>query len=145
MVTSNSTMTPLGDVSRACADTSLAGRSGRQRTSRDDRRTRHRRGRLVRQAPPEESAPPSRPAAPTPTSAGLRRVLAPLLRTSGLGSSVSAEVVDLATGTTLLSVSPQRPAVPASSAKLLTGAAALSLLGPSQRLATTVVDGAGTD
>jgi D-alanyl-D-alanine carboxypeptidase/D-alanyl-D-alanine-endopeptidase (penicillin-binding protein 4) len=79
--------------------------------------------------------------APQPSPAGLRRVLVPLLRTPGLGTSVSAEVVDLATGASLLSVAPGRPAVPASSAKLLTGAAALSLLGPSRRLATTVVDG----
>jgi D-alanyl-D-alanine carboxypeptidase/D-alanyl-D-alanine-endopeptidase (penicillin-binding protein 4) len=80
-------------------------------------------------------------AAPLPTAAGLRRVLGPLLRTPGLGSSVSAEVVDLTTGASLLAVSPTRPAVPASSAKLLTGAAALSLLGPGTRLATTVVAG----
>jgi D-alanyl-D-alanine carboxypeptidase/D-alanyl-D-alanine-endopeptidase (penicillin-binding protein 4) len=66
-----------------------------------------------------------------------------LLRTSGLGPTVSAEVVDLATGASLFSVAPTRPAVPASSAKLLTGAAALSLLGPEARLATTVVTGAG--
>ncbi len=85
------------------------------------------------------------PAAPMPTTAGLRRVLGPLLRTPGLGSSVSAEVVDLATGTSLLAVSPTRPAVPASSAKLLTGAAALSLLGPGARLATTVVAGPSGD
>ncbi len=71
-------------------------------------------------------------------------MLGPLLRTHGLGSSVSAAVVDLASGTSLLSITPDRPAVPASSAKLLTGAAALSLLGPSSRLTTTVVD-AGQD
>jgi D-alanyl-D-alanine carboxypeptidase/D-alanyl-D-alanine-endopeptidase (penicillin-binding protein 4) len=81
--------------------------------------------------------------APLPTTAGLRRVLGPLLRTSGLGRSVSAEIVDLTGGASLLAVAPTRPAVPASSAKLLTGAAALSLLGPGARLATQVVDGAG--
>jgi D-alanyl-D-alanine carboxypeptidase/D-alanyl-D-alanine-endopeptidase (penicillin-binding protein 4) len=81
------------------------------------------------------------PAAPLPTTAGLRRVLGPLLRTSGLGRSVSAEVLDLATGASLFSVAPNRPAIPASSAKLLTGVAALSLLGPGARLATKVVDG----
>jgi D-alanyl-D-alanine carboxypeptidase/D-alanyl-D-alanine-endopeptidase (penicillin-binding protein 4) len=85
------------------------------------------------------------PAAPVPTTAGLRRVLGPLLRTAGLGGSVSAEIVDLSTGASLLAVAPTRPAVPASSAKLLTGAAALSLLGPGARLPTTVVDGATRD
>ena len=85
------------------------------------------------------------PRAPAPTSAGLRRVLGPLLRTSGLGRSVSADVVDLGTGTSLFSVAPDRPAVPASSAKLVTGAAALSLLGPGARLATRVVDGDSPD
>jgi D-alanyl-D-alanine carboxypeptidase/D-alanyl-D-alanine-endopeptidase (penicillin-binding protein 4) len=81
---------------------------------------------------------------PQPSPAGLRRVLGPLLRTRGLGASVSAAVVDLATGASLLTMEPDRAAVPASTAKLLTGAAALSLLGPSGRLATMVVDG-GTD
>ncbi|HYJ74249.1 MAG TPA: D-alanyl-D-alanine carboxypeptidase/D-alanyl-D-alanine-endopeptidase, partial [Kineosporiaceae bacterium] len=92
-------------------------------------------------AAPAEVLPGLDLSAPQPSPAALQRVLGPLLRTRGLGSSVSAEVVDLASGASLLSVAPDRPAVPASSAKLLTGAAALSLLGPSARLATTVVDG----
>ena len=100
-------------------------------------------GATVPDAPPDV-VPGLDDSAPQPSPAGLRRVLGPLLRIGGLGTSVSAEVVDLATGASLLSVAPDRPAVPASSAKLLTGAAALSLLGPAQRLATTVVD-AGKD
>ncbi len=76
---------------------------------------------------------------------GLRRVVGPLLRRAGLGASLSAEVVDLTDGASLLAVQPARPAAPASSTKLLTGAAALSLLGPAARLETTVVDGAGRD
>ncbi len=89
--------------------------------------------------------PPVGAGTPVPSAAGLRRVIGPLLRTGGLGSSVSADIVDLAAGTSLLEVAPTRPTVPASSAKLLTGAAALSLLGPAARLDTTVVDGAGRD
>jgi D-alanyl-D-alanine carboxypeptidase/D-alanyl-D-alanine-endopeptidase (penicillin-binding protein 4) len=83
--------------------------------------------------------------APSPSTAGLRRVLGPLLRTPGLGGSVSAEIVDLSSGASLLSSSPTVPAAPASTVKLLTGAAALSLLGPTARLPTTVVDGASRD
>ncbi|HVN12955.1 MAG TPA: D-alanyl-D-alanine carboxypeptidase, partial [Kineosporiaceae bacterium] len=101
---------------------------------------------------PGATVPPAPPAvlpslaagAPVPSRAGLQRVLGPLLRTPGLGGSVSAEIVDLAGGAPLLSISPAAPVAPASSAKLLTGAAALSLLGPSARLPTTVVD-AGKD
>jgi serine-type D-Ala-D-Ala carboxypeptidase/endopeptidase (penicillin-binding protein 4) len=94
---------------------------------------------------PEDVLPSLDAAAPVPSPAGLMRVLGPLLGTSGLGGSVSAEVVDLATGRSLFAVAPDRPVVPASSAKLLTGAAALSLLGPTQRLSTSVVEGAGKD
>jgi D-alanyl-D-alanine carboxypeptidase/D-alanyl-D-alanine-endopeptidase (penicillin-binding protein 4) len=95
--------------------------------------------------PPDGVLPPVGEQAPLPTAAGLQRVLGPLLRRPGLGGSVSAEVVDLVTGRRLLSTAPTRAATPASTAKLLTAAAALSLLGPSERLRTSVVDGTTRD
>ncbi len=80
-----------------------------------------------------------------PTRAGLQRVLSPLLRAPGLGTAVSVDVVDVSTGRSLMSVAPTRPLVPASTAKLLTGAAVLSLLGPQATLTTKVVQGATPD
>lgn len=83
--------------------------------------------------------------APIPTPAGLRRTLAPLLRADGLGTDVSLDVLDAATGTPLMSVAAQRPLTPASTVKLLTGAAALAALGPQTTLATQVVQGTTDD
>jgi len=76
-----------------------------------------------------------------PSTAGLRRVLDPLLRRTGLGSAVSAQVVDLTTGRTLYERRADQVAVPASAAKLLTAAAALGVYGADERLRTTVLDG----
>jgi serine-type D-Ala-D-Ala carboxypeptidase/endopeptidase (penicillin-binding protein 4) len=80
--------------------------------------------------------------APAPNPATLAATLAPLLQSSALGSSVEAEVVDVATGKTLLDRGAGTPATPASTAKLLTSVAALTALGPEKTLATTVVAGA---
>jgi D-alanyl-D-alanine carboxypeptidase/D-alanyl-D-alanine-endopeptidase (penicillin-binding protein 4) len=79
--------------------------------------------------------------APVPTAAGLQRSLAPLLAAAGLGAAVSVQVVDVSSGNTLLSVNPGARLVPASTAKLLTGTAALATAGPSATLRTRVVDG----
>ncbi len=80
-------------------------------------------------------------AAPAPDPGVLATVLGPLLQAPDLGSGVSAEVVDVQTGEVLLDVDGDDPAVPASTAKLLTTAAALTELDPAQTLPTTVVAG----
>jgi len=79
--------------------------------------------------------------APMPDPVVLSSQLTPLLTAAGLGTGVSAEVVDVATGEVLLGLDPADPAVPASTAKLLTAAAALVTLDPADTLTTTVVAG----
>jgi serine-type D-Ala-D-Ala carboxypeptidase/endopeptidase (penicillin-binding protein 4) len=80
--------------------------------------------------------------APAPDPAVLSSQLTPLLSAPGLGAGVSAEIVDVATGDVLLDVDASDPAVPASTAKLLTAAAALGTLDPAATIETTVVAGA---
>ncbi|RBY83470.1 D-alanyl-D-alanine carboxypeptidase/D-alanyl-D-alanine-endopeptidase [Blastococcus sp. TF02A-30] len=80
--------------------------------------------------------------APAPDPDTLAAVLGPLLQSPGLGSGASAEVVDVATGDVLLDLDADDPAIPASTAKLLTAVAALTTLDPADTLATTVVQGA---
>ena len=75
-----------------------------------------------------------------PDPAALAKVLGPILGDPALGSSVGAVVVDVATGTQLYGRSATTGRTPASTAKLLTSAAALELLGPDTRLRTTVVE-----
>jgi D-alanyl-D-alanine carboxypeptidase/D-alanyl-D-alanine-endopeptidase (penicillin-binding protein 4) len=74
--------------------------------------------------------------APTPT--GIQRSVTPLLKASTLGQ-FSAVVIDPATETVLLDVRAGRPRTPASTIKLLTASAALSVLDPGERLATVVL------
>jgi serine-type D-Ala-D-Ala carboxypeptidase/endopeptidase (penicillin-binding protein 4) len=76
-----------------------------------------------------------------PTRHGLAAALAPLIAQPTLGSHVGVVVTDLATGGVLFARGSAVPATPASSAKLATAVAALSVLGPSARFTTRVVVG----
>jgi D-alanyl-D-alanine carboxypeptidase/D-alanyl-D-alanine-endopeptidase (penicillin-binding protein 4) len=79
--------------------------------------------------------------APAPDPDVLADELAPLLGAPALGSGVSAEIVDVASGDVLLDRDAAGPATPASTAKLLTAVAVLTTLDPSETLETTVVAG----
>src|SRR5664280_2611849 len=80
---------------------------------------------------------------PAPTPAGLAAALAPPLADPALGSHVAATVVDAVGAGPLLDQRADEPMAPASTAKLVTAAAALLILGPDTRLVTRVVAGAG--
>jgi serine-type D-Ala-D-Ala carboxypeptidase/endopeptidase (penicillin-binding protein 4) len=80
--------------------------------------------------------------APAPSAAGLSKVLGPLLRQAALGPHVGAAVVDLSTGQLLYGLGASSGFTPASTTKLLTAAAALTVLGPNYRIRTKVVAGA---
>ena len=93
-------------------------------------------------APIPTRTPLLQPAAPGPvTASGLRRVLGRALSDRALGSRVSLAVV-APDGTTLLDQAGGRTVTPASTAKLATAVAALTVLAPDHRLTTTVVRGA---
>ncbi|MGY1855114.1 D-alanyl-D-alanine carboxypeptidase/D-alanyl-D-alanine endopeptidase [Modestobacter sp. SYSU DS0290] len=80
--------------------------------------------------------------APVPDPTVLSGVLTPLLADPALGNGLSAQVVDVATGSVLFDLGGTDPGTPASTAKLLTALAALTTLGPTETLTTTVVAGA---
>ena len=77
--------------------------------------------------------------APAPTAGALATALAAVLDDPALGGAVAAQVVDVASGEVLLARSADRAAVPASTAKILTAVAVLSLRGPDSTLPTRVV------
>src|SRR5207244_1463310 len=79
---------------------------------------------------------------PMPTAAGLRSALAAPLSAAALGPRVSVVVADPVTGRVLLSENGDRLATPASTTKLVTGLAALAVLGGGARFTTRVVRGA---
>lgn len=78
--------------------------------------------------------------APVPTPAALGAVLAPLVSNPALGAFTGV-VADARTGTTLWSQNPDTPMTPASTAKILTAAAAMLSLSPDHRVETRVVQG----
>jgi serine-type D-Ala-D-Ala carboxypeptidase/endopeptidase (penicillin-binding protein 4) len=82
---------------------------------------------------------------PPPTATGLRTALAGPLSAAALGPRVSVLVADPATGRVLLSEHGTRLMTPASTTKLVTGLAALAVLGPGARFTTRVVRGATPD
>ncbi len=93
--------------------------------------------------PPRPTALPQLdPSAPPPDPAALAAAVAPLLAAPALRGSAGASVVDATTGRVLLDEGGTEPRTPASVAKLLTAAAALSVLGPDTTLPTRVVVGA---
>ena len=79
--------------------------------------------------------------APAPSPAVLDAVLSPLLAAPALGTGLSAQVVDVATGDVLFDRASADPGTPASTAKLLTALAALTTLDPESTLTTRVVSG----
>jgi serine-type D-Ala-D-Ala carboxypeptidase/endopeptidase (penicillin-binding protein 4) len=99
---------------------------------------------VVAQAPITAPVPVLAPlpaSAPAPTSAGIRGVLDPMAAAKGLGD-FAGQVTDPATGTVLWDHTSGTPLVPGSTGKLLTMAAALLSIDPTDRLATRVVQGA---
>jgi len=82
---------------------------------------------------------------PLPTAGGLRAALAGPLSAPALGPRVSVLVADPVTGRVLLSEHGSRSMTPASTTKLVTGLAALAVLGQNARFTTKVVSGATPD
>ncbi|MEU1350758.1 D-alanyl-D-alanine carboxypeptidase/D-alanyl-D-alanine-endopeptidase [Streptomyces sp. NPDC005786] len=84
------------------------------------------------------SPAPSAAAAPDGAAAELRAVLGPLLKDPALGTRRGAVVIDTATGKRLYGVGADIPMTPASTVKIATTVAALTALGPTHRIPTTV-------
>jgi len=93
--------------------------------------------------PLTDPAPVAAPlTAPGPIDAALvKAAVRPVLADPVLGPHVVGAVVDLATGRPVVKLGGGGPAIPASTTKLLTATAALSVLGPETRFATRVLSG----
>ncbi len=81
-------------------------------------------------------------AAPAPTPAQVAAALAGPLGAAALGSGVLAQVSDATTGQLLFAQAATTPAAPASTAKIATAVAVLSVHAGTDRITTTVVAGA---
>jgi D-alanyl-D-alanine carboxypeptidase/D-alanyl-D-alanine-endopeptidase (penicillin-binding protein 4) len=79
--------------------------------------------------------------APEPTPSGVAAALARPLAAAELGPSVSAQVLDAATGSSLFARRPDALVAPASTSKLATAAAVLTVHQPTDRFSTQVVAG----
>jgi D-alanyl-D-alanine carboxypeptidase/D-alanyl-D-alanine-endopeptidase (penicillin-binding protein 4) len=77
--------------------------------------------------------------ASAPSRSALAQALRPLVANTAVGPALSVDVVDPLTGEHLYASKQATARPPASTAKLLTAAAALTTLGPQTRLATRVV------
>jgi D-alanyl-D-alanine carboxypeptidase/D-alanyl-D-alanine-endopeptidase (penicillin-binding protein 4) len=87
--------------------------------------------------PPRPGVLAALPSAPIPTASAVAAAVRPLLRSTSFGGAAAALVVDAVTGRVLFRGRPTQPAVPASTAKLLTAAAALTTLPPTRTLQTS--------
>ena len=88
---------------------------------------------------------PSSGHAPVPSRSGLSAALAVALKSPGLGTRLGLSVVDVQTGRPLLETDAVRAVTPASTAKIVTAVAALTVLDPSHRFTTRVLQGAAGD
>ncbi|HXW88878.1 MAG TPA: D-alanyl-D-alanine carboxypeptidase/D-alanyl-D-alanine-endopeptidase [Streptosporangiaceae bacterium] len=79
------------------------------------------------------------------TAAGVSQALAPFLSSAALGQSVGVLVTNLTTGQVLYASNASTGFTPASTNKLATAVAALTVLGPAARLTTKVVTGTAND
>jgi D-alanyl-D-alanine carboxypeptidase/D-alanyl-D-alanine-endopeptidase (penicillin-binding protein 4) len=101
-------------------------------------------GQLASPTPVLEPASGVAAGAASVTPAGVSRALAPVLSSSAFGPSLGVLVTSLATGQVLYASNANSGFTPASTNKLATAAAVLKVLGPTARLTTRVVLGAGT-
>ena len=77
-----------------------------------------------------------------PDDAALVKAVTAALRSRALGTDVTVSVLDVATGRSIMARSDDRPQMPASTLKILTGLTVLHALGDDARLSTRVVAGA---
>lgn len=79
--------------------------------------------------------------AAAPDPADVHAAVDELVTGSGLGSDLSAAVVDVATGDRLYGLRPDAPTIPASTTKLVTAATVLASYGPAYQIPTRAVAG----